>query len=77
MADENERCPLTEELVIGCSHCRGHDKEPKPKATGPTITAQHPGRCACCGSSFDAGSSITHSTEADGWVITSHTEGTP
>lgn len=70
-----ERCDLTELVVDQCSHCLGQDKPVKPRATGPTISAQYPGTCACgCKTPFTEGDQITHSTDADGWCLPAHVQ---
>lgn len=68
-----ERCQITELRTGECSHCLGQDKEPKPRATGPTIAAKIDSTCYCgCKDRIGVGDRITHSTDAGGWCLTEH-----
>lgn len=62
-----------------CADCtgRGIDLDGPVHATGPTIAAMHEGKCAHCADVIEVGDSITHSTDADGWCLTAHTDRPP
>lgn len=70
-----ERCEVTDLLPSMCAHCLNHGAPSKPRATGTTIDARFDGLCRCgCRERYQAGDSITHSTDADGWCKTEHVE---
>jgi len=52
-----------------CSVCSGRDKanDPDPADLGRTVRARYPGKCACCGDDFPAGTLI-QSDGAGGYV---------
>ncbi len=74
MADLSAAPCLVHEMPY-CAICAGHDKRQRPRATGATIESRMDGRCSCCGERYEAGTPITYSSDAGGWVLTSHVEG--
>lgn len=76
MADT--RCEVTELERNACAHCRripDPGTEPEAPRAVVTLASNFPGKCAGCGETFPAGTTITADPDGRGWIADCCTEG--